>query len=119
MTFTDVDNIIINLKIISKIQKGQKVSVQGPILSLEYYSYIPEFIRRWFKKDGREKTINQIKFYIDNAIKIDNNQKHRIINELEQSKKGIENLKVTYNDDVTIIAKIDIILEHIDEYIKK
>ena len=65
------DQILINLKLISKIKKSDKLFFQNEQLEIDK-RYI-QSIRRWFNADNRNKTINYITLIIENTFKIIDN----------------------------------------------
>ena len=55
----DVEEIIINLKILEKLDKNQKLITRGSYLNIETRSLVPEFLRRWNRQDNRHETIKK------------------------------------------------------------
>lgn len=172
----NLQEIIINLKVIESLEANQKLITKETILNIEQLSIIPEFARRWIRQDNREETIKKINYIIDKAIEIielettnKQNEKPSIlemetdssasssnedltkpqtkpnnliqsvyydcgeitnkkkvhfknkyrssVNLLEylyKSKKGLQNLKKTYFSCVKTCAKIDFIIDKID-----
>ena len=62
MSDREIDELKINLKIISKIQKNKKLFIKGQYLNLESEFYIPESLRRWWRGDNRNESINKSAF---------------------------------------------------------
>ena len=56
----DIEETIINLKILQKLEKNQKLITRGAYLNIEPPSLIPEFIRRWNRQDNRHETLKKI-----------------------------------------------------------
>jgi hypothetical protein len=134
------DKLLINLKIISKIQKNGRItrSYDG-IISLENNVFY-QAIKRFISSDSRKQAIFEINSIISESISILNhilNSKYMnktfnesdeyikncenitlIISELELSKQGIENLKFTYQNDPNIVSQIDILILKINTTIK-
>lgn len=126
------DKILINLKILSKIPKNGRIckSFNG-IIALDQES-ITQSIRRFFRSDSRNQSILEINSIIQETIDyvyhilrsktiseeyLDSDEYRHNVDDLEMlqrelnlAKTGIENLKFTYENDQTIISKIDIIL---------
>jgi hypothetical protein len=126
------DKILINLKILSKIPKNGRIckSFNG-IIALEAES-LTQSIRRFFRNDSRNQSVLEINSIVQETVDyiyhilrskiiseeyLDSDEyRHNVDDlemlqkELELAKTGIENLKFTYENDQTIISKIDIIL---------
>lgn len=66
----DIDEILINLKVLSELQVHQKLITRGQYLNIEYVSIIPEFIRRWQRQDNRNETIKKITLVVHSAIEV-------------------------------------------------
>jgi hypothetical protein len=126
------DKLLINLKIISKIQKNGRIarSYDG-IISLENDVFY-QFIKRFVTNDSRKQAIFEINSVINECVDIlhhilnskymnkNFNQSdeyiknceniHLILSEMEAARGGIENLKFTYQNDPNIVSQIDIII---------
>jgi hypothetical protein len=134
------DKLLINLKIISKIQKNGRIarSYDG-IISLENDVFY-QSVKRFITNDSRRQAIFEINSVITECVDILNhilNSKYMnknfhqtddyvkncenlslILNELEHSRAGIENLKFTYQNDPNIVSQIDIIILKINTTLK-
>ena len=134
------DKLLINLKIIGKIQKNGRItrSYDG-IISLENDVFY-QSIKRFISNDSRKQAIFEINSVIMESIETLNhilNSKYTnklyckndeyiknceniqlILNEMEYAKTGIENLKFTYQNDQNISSQIDIIILKISTTIK-
>ena len=140
-----LDKIYINLKIISKIQENGKISTTNPgQISIEEDN-VSTAIWRTLAGDSRINTVaflqqllNNISVTADNMIRSpyfydfditdmyevnEHNtlleQLQKLSQELRNSKNGIANLHVTYNDDASISAKIEEIIGKIDSLVNK
>ena len=126
------DKLLINLKIISKIQKNGRIarSYDG-IISLENDVFY-QSIKRFMTSDSRRQAVFEINSVISESIDILHhilNSKYMnknffqsdeyikncenvnlILNELENARQGIDNLKFTYQNDPNIVSQIDIII---------
>lgn len=125
------DKLLINLKILSKIQKNGRItrSYDG-IISLEQESmYQP--IKRFLASDSRKQAVFEInsivtecidtlygiinsKFMHKNYHRTDEYAKHYeslelLLHEMVAAKCGIANLKFTYQNDPNVLSQLDII----------
>jgi hypothetical protein len=113
----DIEEIIINLKLLNKVEKNQKIITRGEYLNVEPKTIIPEFIRRWNRQDSRHETLRKINAIIDVAIKILDDPKYKDFNirkYLLESKVGISNLKETYCLCNQTCSRLDIIIDKIN-----
>ncbi len=134
------DKLLINLKIISKIQKNGRIarSFDG-IISLENDAFY-QSVKRFITNDSRKQAVFEINSVITECIDI----LHHITNskfmnisyyqtgeyiknceciglllkEMEFAKTGVENLKFTYQNDPNIVSQIDIVILKINTTIK-
>lgn len=134
------DKLLINLKILSKIQKNGRItrSYDG-IISLES-EVVYKSIKRFITSDSRKQAVFEINSIITETIIALNNilsskfmtkpffgsdefvknceLLNLLISELEQSKTGIEHLKFTYQNDQNTISQLDIIILKINSTVK-
>ena len=105
--------ILTCLKIISMIREGQKVSVRDGVLKLEYSSNgLWSAVKRWMFSDSRQVTMTYIQNIILNAL--DRKIQSRYLTEAMQ---GLNSLKVTYSKDVTVVARLTVLEEKVQEYL--
>jgi hypothetical protein len=136
------DTILVNLKIISKINPNDKLKTHSNYTSIEKENFLTGF-SRWYHGDSRDKSISFIKLVINDSINITNdimnstyiNNKNKktiyeeneftkslnmlflIKTELENSKLGLNNLKKTYDTDIQTISQIEVIINKIDSHL--
>ena len=83
-------------------------------MNIEPESLIPECIRRWKRQDGRDTTIKKINEIVNYAIDLIRENKDESIKEyLVKSCVGISNLKETYVNCKQTCARLDTILDKI------
>ena len=110
----DKEEIIINLKLLHQLEKGQKLITRDAYLNIEAnYLFIPEFVRRWRRQDNRNETIKCINRIVNEAIGVIRKQDPSMIDYLCKAKLGIANLKETYSGCHQTCARIDMILDKI------
>ena len=90
------EDILVNLKVLEKIQIDEKLISRDQYLNIEYSSVIPVGVRRWWRQDNRNEMIKKIRLIIHSAIQIlkENKPKQSIVI-LEDSMT--ENKKETLN----------------------
>ena len=107
--------ININLKVISQINEGDKLFVSQNLLQIDRSQRgIANASVRWYNNESRQQTMIQLNKIIRKAFEYMNNDK-LIAQNLDQSIKGLIELKKTYTDDPTIVAQIDVLMEEIKE----
>jgi hypothetical protein len=126
------DKLLINLKILSKIQKNGRIarSYDG-IISLENDA-VYQSIKRFLSNDSRKQAVFEINSIINECIDTLNNfsnskymtkdnyyteeylrnceNMHLILAEMQLARGGILNLKFTYQADYNISSQLDIII---------
>ena len=126
----EYEDILVNLKVLEKVQVNEKLHSRGKYLNVEYASVIPVSLRRWMRQDNRDEMIKKIKVVIQTGISIldgDETVKRHLIldhsmdeskNEilksyLQNSIAGLTNLKETYSHCTQTCAQIDVLIESI------
>ena len=117
-----VDQILTSLRVISMIKEGQKVKVRNGLLDLEPTSTgFRVAFSRWIHRDNRHTTVLYIKNVISNAMeisKIQHTQHDKIQRALSECVTGLGALSVTYGDDASVTATLQVIQERIKSEIK-
>lgn len=121
----DVEDILINLKVIENIGVNEKLNSNGQYLNVEYESIVPEGLRRWIRRDNRQSTLRKIRNVIQCAIdKIDqplldsdneylNSNTEEIQKYLTNSKQGLIKMKQTYSNCSQTCAQLDVMIDTI------
>jgi len=133
-----LDNLLLNLKIISNLKEYDKISVNSENIIIDTPSMFQGIYRTW-NGDSRKNTIGIIDSIINRIFEItdelldeetcNQNRNHIIITmnnkpfrdnvittfqtivlQLSETITGLQNLKITYLKDVSITAKIDLII---------
>ena len=128
-----IDIIFINLKVLSKIKKNDKLIVLDNTLSTDNRFF--QFIRRYISDDDRLKMIEHIdkifndsfqyynyannNYILPSDISIENNRsfKDRLVREIKNCQSGLQNIRYTYKEDLNISSKIDYIIDKCNIYI--
>lgn len=117
-----IDQILTSLKVISMIKEGQKVKVRNGLLDLENHSNgFNVGVRRWLNNDNRHTTLLYIKNSINNAlgmIKLNPEHCEHISQYLADSTNGLNSLEITYGNDASITASLQVLQERIKTEIK-
>lgn len=109
--------VILNLKLISKIKQNEKMVVINKILRVDQRPF--QTIFRWYTADNRLDTLHFIELVVNSAFccldtSDDTVYKDEVIKkELLNILTGLDNLRATYKLDTFIVSKIDILNEKI------
>lgn len=118
----NVDEIILNLKMISKIKQNNKMIIVNGVISVDVRVLQP--LLRWYTSDTREDTIAFITNIINSALSLVGGEqrlsnhiydKDTIKQELLSTMQGLDNLSATYKIDNLMVSKIDILREKINK----
>ena len=122
----NIETVVLNLKLISKIKQNEKLIIDNKIIKVDVR--ILQNIRRWLTSDGRDESIDYVEFIISGTIAYINNlvddnnlvySKSKLIEELSNTSNGLDNLKSTYKIDNIITSRIDILKEKINNMCNK
>ena len=141
---------LLNLKILSEVNKNEKISVNEDNIEIDNGFLQPA--RRWYYSQDRNCTLNRIESIINETFSItdiilneeinkgklltgndfydkqchselfenDNSSKlQNFLIEMSKVGKGLDNLKQTYTNDISIVSRIDIAKDRLDLRIKK
>jgi len=120
----NVDTLFINLKVLVLLKPYQKLNSQNELLYIEgSMSIFPTFVRRMIYGDNRMSTVRRIdeiafksgQYYKD--VNRTEDERSRLICHLTNARKGVANLKKTYDQDVTTISHLENSLDKMDQVI--
>jgi hypothetical protein len=128
--FKEMENmkeIISNLKFISNLKKLDKINTK--YMYKEQDGLFTRLNRTFFYNDNRKNTLKFIQTTIQSGFEIlmfyerldklsDKAMCVNIIQDIIQSKTGLQNLKETYSSDLQFVCNIDTILQTIDAKLK-
>ena len=110
----DIDEVIINLKLLESVGKLQKIVTRDAYLNVEARSLVPECLRRWRRGDDRDAAVRKINIVVNAGILlVPANASMKTY--LQKAVAGIENLKETYSPCRQTCARLDAILDKINE----
>jgi hypothetical protein len=111
-----VDHLLTSLKVVSMIKEGQKVCVRNGNLTLEVQSTgVVTSMRRWVNKDSRQTTVHYIKSVVTNAFAMIRNRVSvdKLVEGMNEALTGIRSLIVTYADDATVSASLQVLHDRV------
>ena len=121
---SDATNILTSLKIIAQIRQHDKVSTRGDTVRVDN-NYL-QAVRRYVNGESREINLLHISEIFSQAFELlrlkkqdDDEVVSRLEMELLNAKKGLENLKSTYAGDSVSHARLDVIIDQLNDKVKK
>ena len=119
MPVSEIDEVLINLKVLESLEINKKLVTRDTYLNVETDKIIPIGIRRWWRQDDRNETLRKIDHIVDKALRLrDDENKSEVIDPyLVNSIKGLRNLKQTYSLCVQTCARLDTIIDKINRNI--
>jgi len=139
------DRIILNLKIIAQIPRNGRLRriTKGAVTLEDDHLLVP--LKRMIYHDSRHQSLNDLSAIINESISesklwlvskdLDDGEdldslddmsdsKRAVVEkvslmyrELERSTVGLENLKSTYRDDISIVSSLDILIEKVHSHL--
>ena len=109
----DEESIWVNLKILSKLQPFEKLGTRRTHFEINPSTTIPEFLYRWYTGANRESDFNRIKDLYKDAESMLDTQPDRIKEHVADSIKGLQSLQKTYENDITMKARIDCLIDDV------
>lgn len=117
-----LDDIFVNLRLISKIEIGNKLVQADKHVNIDN-SYL-QSITRWFRGASRYNTIKFMSYVFTQAFELNNKLLEekseesiqtllRLNSDFKNSLSGLINLKLTYADDKLIQSEIDVMMDDI------
>lgn len=108
----DADEVVVNLKVLGKVGKQQKIVTRDAFFNIEVKSIVPECVRRWKRGDDRNNTLIKINQLVKAAFKLlpDNPElKAYMVGAID----GLENLKETYSTCSQTCARLDAVIDRL------
>lgn len=117
----NVEDIFINLTVLSKIAPGDKLLIDetGKHLNIDTSIFPP--LTRWWRGINRMEALNFITNILNMSFEIQQSYVHekndqnlfRLTTDLKNALNGLTNLKLTYPDDKLVQSEIDVMMENI------
>ena len=131
-TDIDLNKLITNLDNISSLKESDKLSIDNELLVIDEVSFFQSIYRK-FNNDSRTRTIEHIEKiikelfeYIDNLNSDKNIFKEKTISDYNKLNQylirtipGLQNLKITYFNDIKITNRLDLVIIKIENRINK
>ena len=119
----DLKSKVINMKVISKLQPHVRLDTSAKLFKIYVpTAYMPVWIQRWWAVHNRKTDIARVTLLYEEVFKlaekgVEDDDKVLLMTALKESINGLNNLKTTYEEDITCAASIEYIIERIGPYI--
>lgn len=117
--------ILLNLKVISKLRAHDRLDTSQAVFRIHGSSYlIPLWVVRWWTRGSREHDVSRLESLYKSATEYINdeetedNRRTQILTAMEQSTTGLRNICTTYDNDATIQARIEVIIDNAEQLIE-
>jgi hypothetical protein len=119
-----LEDIFINLTLLSKIDVGDKLIQNGNMKHINIDTSYFQFITRWFKGSNRNNSLKFINHVLNKAFEYNDSMLEekseksavtvfRLTADLKNSLNGLNNLKQTYSTDKLIQSELDVMIDNI------
>ena len=113
------ENTLVNLRVIHSLQCHERLDTTQPLFKIHQpLSWIPIWAKRWWAAQTRRTDISRIHTLYQLSIhfvRTNHEQSMRIIEYIRNSRNGLKNLKTTYEQDSTVVAQIDVIIDNVND----
>lgn len=108
-----MEDVLINLRVISCLEPYQRLHTRQVHFRIYEHRYFPEWFVRWLDGATRRSDFGRIRDVYSRALENADNDSVR--EQLRKSIHGLESLKKTYENDQTMLARIDTLMEQITQ----
>jgi hypothetical protein len=118
-------DVFTELEILSMVEENDKICIRDGKIAIERKGHpITVAVRRWLHNDSRKGMITEVGNIINRAISMskeshDDWVKFQFYAHFKKVIKGLDNIKKTYFDDSSVVARLNVIIMMLDEIIKK
>ena len=119
----DLKSKVINMKVISTLPPHVRLDTSAKLFKIYVpTAYMPVWIQRWWAVHNRKTDIARVTLLYEEVFKlaekgVEDDDKVLLMTALKESINGLNNLKTTYEEDITCAASIEYIIERIGPYI--
>jgi polyhydroxyalkanoate synthesis regulator phasin len=111
-----------NLKVVAMLKKGQRLRTKAHHYAIDDYTSILSVqpLYRYMTGENKEETVDSISRLVESCVKqggLSDRDNRRLVDQLKNVNKGLDNLAVTYKDNSTAVAGIEFIKEMIHDFI--
>lgn len=122
---SSLTDVLTDLEILSMVHENEKFCCRDGKISIETKGHpIRVALRRWLNNDSRKSMLLEINNIINRAISMSKEStdewvQTQFLFHFKRVIGGLENIKKTYFDDSTVVARLNVIISMLEEIIKK
>ena len=121
--------LYVNLNVLAQLQPYQRLNTRQTLFQVtplennnrftEYFTHIPEWLKRYLEGSSRDSDFNRIRDLVYKAFNTmrDEQTRTKIIEHLQKASVGLTNLKKTYENDLTYMARITTLIDDVKEHV--
>ena len=121
----DIDDLFTDLKVLGQVRPCDRMSTRGAQMRIDTESALQP-LWRWMQGESREATqrgikriLSQVNAIIDLSMATPATEQkrqilHRIYHEMEDTVRGLDNLRTTYENDVTMTSGLSVHIENVE-----
>ena len=112
----DHADLLTSLKIVAQVRAGGRLSTRGATIEVDSRSGLTQAAARWWVGETRHANLDQLAKIVSAAIAAaDARVAPRLRGELRHAAEGLANLRLTYRECSISTARLDVLLENIEE----
>jgi len=136
MNYDKIDLVCSKLKILGKLEPGEKIIFQDQTIEvIDFSTYNLGRVRKWYHDETRVSIRQKLKDFYRDVEDITNTLLNnpptfinetelkslldRLLRDLKKSTKGVNNLILTYNEDKTTRSELENVLEKIQSIVRR
>jgi len=114
---SDLQTVLINLKVLECLKSHVRLDTTGILFRIHTAAaWVPAWAKRWWSVQSRVTDISRIQNLYTKAIQgvaDGHHDSERLKMYLTNSIQGLKNLKITYANDVTTSALLEVIIDNV------
>jgi hypothetical protein len=117
---------VINLKVVAKLKRGQKLNTRLQQYTIEptpgTISAFTSGVVRWFGGESRLQTVQSLDNLVTSCIRRTNltaDELQCLVKQMYETSLGVDNLMTTYKDDDTTVSGLELIQQKIRYFINR
>ena len=114
LSFSKMEDVLINLRVISVLEPYQRLHTRQRHFRVYENHFLPEFFFRWIEGASRRSDFGRIRDVYTAALANVDHPGMRA--QVQNSMKGLDALKKTYETDQTYLARVETLIEKVTLY---
>tara|TARA_B110000977_G_scaffold200687_1_gene292133 strand:- start:1735 stop:2121 length:387 start_codon:yes stop_codon:yes gene_type:complete len=114
LSFSKMEDVLINLRVISVLEPYQRLHTRQRHFRVYENHFLPEFFVRWLDGATRRSDFGRIRDVYTAALANVDHPGMRA--QVQNSMKGLDALKKTYETDQTYLARVETLIEKVTLY---